>query len=183
MHLPWQHCKAVRMTSHLEESIMKGTRATSGSLERRLTKWRISSTVSRSPSSRLMSITRAPSSTCRRAMLTASSYFFSLMSRRKRREPATLQRSPTFMKRISGVSVSCSRPVSCSSPVRGFGRWRGAVLSAMSLGRRAMWASVVPQHPPTMFTRLSAKNGRSCSSISSGVWSYCPSPFGSPAFG
>ena len=60
----------------------------------------------------LISMTRAPSATCLRAMVIASSYFFSLMRRRNFRLPATLQRSPTFTKCTSGVTSNSSRPLS-----------------------------------------------------------------------
>ena len=60
------------------------------------------------------SITKAPSSTCLRAILSASSYFFSLIKRRNLRDPATLHRSPTLIKFISGVCSNSSNPESHS---------------------------------------------------------------------
>lgn len=111
MHLPCTHLSPDVMTSHLEESIMSGIRAISGSDEMRLRKVVISFCASSSPSSILISMTGAPSSTCFLAISSASSYFFSFMSRRNLREPATLHRSPMLMKRICGVFSNFSSPL------------------------------------------------------------------------
>ena len=110
--LPWRHFSPASITSHLEESIIIGTRAISGSDMIRFRKIVISVFASNNPSSILTSITKAPSSTCWRAIERASSYFFSLMRRRNLREPATLQRSPTFTKFISGFTSNSSSPES-----------------------------------------------------------------------
>ena len=117
MALPCMHSKAASITSHLEESIIIGTRAISGSDIRRFRKFTISARASNKPSSILISSTCAPSSTCLRAMESASSYFFSLMSLRNLREPATLQRSPTFTKLFSGFTSSSSKPESHRLPL------------------------------------------------------------------
>ena len=61
------------MTSHFEESTMKGTLATSGSLARSSRKRVIAATPSIIPSSMQTSMTLAPLSTCWRATLTAAS--------------------------------------------------------------------------------------------------------------
>ncbi len=55
------------MTSHLEESIISGTREMSGSPATSFTNRSIAATPSIIPSSMLMSITCAPLSTCWRA--------------------------------------------------------------------------------------------------------------------
>ena len=94
IHFPWTHFRPASITSHFEESIMTGTRDISGSDARKCRKVTISSFESSMASSMLISITWAPSSTCLRAILRASSYFFSLISLRKAFDPATLQRSP-----------------------------------------------------------------------------------------
>ena len=112
IHFPCTHFSPARITSHLEESIITGTRAISGSDATRLRKVVISSAASSNPSSMLTSITNAPSSTCLRAIDKASSYFFSFIKRRNLREPATLQRSPTLTKLISGVTSNSSSPES-----------------------------------------------------------------------
>ena len=109
---PWRHFKPASITSHFEESIITGTRAISGSEATRFRKVVISSFASNSPSSILTSIISAPSSTCCRAIDNASSYFFSFIRRRNLREPATLQRSPTLTKLISGFTSSSSNPES-----------------------------------------------------------------------
>ena len=69
--LPWTHLMPVSMTSHLEESIISGTREMSGSLATSLTKRSIAAAPSIIPSSMLMSMTCAPDSTCWRATASA----------------------------------------------------------------------------------------------------------------
>jgi len=73
MDLPCTHFKPVSITSHLEESIMIGTRAMSGSEATSLRKRSIAALASSMPSSMLMSMTWAPFSTCWRATDSASS--------------------------------------------------------------------------------------------------------------
>ena len=85
------------MTSHFDESTMNGTLATSGSLPSSCRKRFIAATPSIIPSSMQMSKMFAPFSTCCRAMATASSYLFSLMSLANFGEPATFVRSPIMM--------------------------------------------------------------------------------------
>ena len=114
IHLPCTHLRPAMMTSHLEESIMMGTRAMSGSAAIMLRNVVISFSASSRPSSMLMSSTNAPSLTCLRAILIASSYCPSLISRRNFLLPATLHRSPTLTKLTSGVTFSISRPESQS---------------------------------------------------------------------
>ena len=46
-----------------------------------------------------------------------------------------------------------------------------------------MWSGVVPQQPPTRFNKPSLENSCSRSAICSGVSSYSPISFGSPALG
>ena len=67
MGLPWTHFSPASITSHLELSIITGTRAMSGSAAIRFRKVRMATTPSSSPSSILMSMTWAPASTCCRA--------------------------------------------------------------------------------------------------------------------
>ncbi len=59
------------MTDHFEESIMIGTRATSGSAATRFRKRTIAASESSMPSSMLMSMTCAPLATCCRATSSA----------------------------------------------------------------------------------------------------------------
>ena len=67
MALPCTHFRPASITSHLELSIITGTRAMSGSAAIRLRKVTMASFESSSPSSMLTSITEAPASTCWRA--------------------------------------------------------------------------------------------------------------------
>ena len=46
-----------------------------------------------------------------------------------------------------------------------------------------MCSGVVPQQPPTTFTRPRDAISRTCAAISAGLWSYPPSSLGSPALG
>ena len=55
MPLPWRHFRPASMTSHFEESTMKGTLATSGSLASSCRKRVIAATPSIIPSSMQMS--------------------------------------------------------------------------------------------------------------------------------
>ena len=179
--MPCAHLSPSVITSHLDESIITGTLATSGSLATRLRKVVISALASSSPSSMLMSITCAPSATCFRAMARASSYFFSFIRRRNLREPATLHLSPTFTNPTSGVTSSNSSPLSHIVPGSGCGclgvrpSTNGTYLSINS--------SVVPQHPPMIFTSPSSIYSAICGAMVSAVSSYSPSELGSPAFG
>ena len=183
MLLPCTHISPCSTTLHFEESIIIGTRAMSGSEAIRLRKMRISSSASSRPSSMLMSSTCAPSSTCLRAMVSASSYFFSLTSRRNLREPATLHRSPMLRKLFSGFTSSRSSPESQSVSDLGGAAGTCGRLPRASSGKWAMCAGVVPQHPPTMFTSPSSIKSLIWTAIFSGVSSYCPNWFGRPALG
>ena len=57
MPLPWMHLSPASITSHLDESIMIGTRAISGSEAIRLRKRTIAALLSSMASSMLMSMT------------------------------------------------------------------------------------------------------------------------------
>ena len=181
MHLPCMHLRPAFTTSQSDESIITGTRAMSGSADSMLRKVTIDERASMSPSSMLMSITSAPSATCLRAMAKASSKLRSLTSLRNLREPATLQRSPTLTKRTSGDTSRTSSPLSLIVAGRGAGL-RG-VLPSTSAGKSLMNCSVVPQHPPIMFTSPSSTNSATSAAMLSGVSSYSPRLLGSPAFG
>ena len=178
---PWRHFNPASITSHLEESIITGTRAISGSDMIRLRNVVISALASSNPSSILTSITKAPSSTCWRAIDNASSYFFSFIRRRNLREPATLQRSPTFTKFISGFTSNSSRPESHIQSGLGAGICGRA--PSTRAGYSAIYASVVPQQPPIILINPSWIYSFTSWAISAGVWSYLPRLFGKPAFG
>mmetsp|Transcript_49630 Transcript_49630/g.153276 ORF Transcript_49630/g.153276 Transcript_49630/m.153276 type:complete len:200 (+) Transcript_49630:2571-3170(+) len=167
MALPCVHLRPASTTWNLDESIMKGTRETSGSEATRLTKRVMAATPSMRPSSMLKSRMTAPSSTCLRAMASPASKSLFLMSFLKAREPERLQRSPTFMKPSSLVTCSASRPdsimVLCLVPLG-----RGVMpLTASAMAR--MWSGEEPQQPPTMFTQPAAAKPRIASAISAGV--------------
>ena len=112
IHLPCTHFKPASMIENLEESIITGIRAISGSLCRRFRKVTISFCPSSRASSIFMSRICAPLSTCCRAIPSASSYFSSLISLANFLDPVTLVRSPTFTKFVSGRITSGSSPAS-----------------------------------------------------------------------
>ena len=141
----------------------------------------ISASASSRPSSMFISISCAPSSTCLRAMSSASPYFFSFIRRRNLREPATLQRSPTLMKFMLSFTTRRSRPESHSSA--GFATGTRGCTPLTIAGNNAIYSSVVPQQPPMIFTSPSSTYSRTMAAISSGVWSYSPSSLGKPALG
>ena len=109
-HFPCTTCKPASIMSHLELSIIIGTRAISGSATIRFRNFTIASFPSIRPSSILISIICAPPSTWSLATSRASSNFSSFINRRNLLEPATLVRSPTFTKLLSGVITKGSNP-------------------------------------------------------------------------
>ncbi len=115
-HLPCTTCRPASIISHLELSIMMGTRAISGSAMTRFKNFTMAALPSISPSSILISMICAPPSTWSRATSSASSNFSSLMSLRNFLEPATFVRSPTFTKLVSGVMTRGSRPLRHKPP-------------------------------------------------------------------
>ncbi len=110
--LPCTHFNPASITSHLEESIMIGKRAISGSAINKFKNCGIIFTPSIIPSSMLMSKIWAPPSTCSRATAMASSKFSSRIKRANFLEPVTLQRSPTLTKLVSSVISKGSKPES-----------------------------------------------------------------------
>ena len=110
IHFPCTHFNPASMISNLEESIMIGILAMSGSLCTRFRKVVIACTPSSNASSIFTSSTCAPFSTCWRATLSASSYLFSLIRRANILEPVTFVLSPTFTKLVSGRMTNGSNP-------------------------------------------------------------------------
>ena len=104
------HFRPVSITLHLDESIMMGTRAISGSPAMSFKKRSIAAAESSMASSMLMSITCAPFSTCWRATDSASSKRPSKIILAKTREPVTLVRSPMLTKREPSPMVTGSSP-------------------------------------------------------------------------
>ncbi len=159
MLLPCTHLSPASMTLHFEESIITGTREMAGSPARRFRKRVMAATASSIPSSKLMSITCAPASTCCRATSNASSYLSARIKSANFFEPVTLVRSPTFTKFESGPMVIGSSPESR----RRFGN-SGILRAGSPFTASAMaliCAGVVPQQPPTKFTNPDSANSRS----------------------
>ena len=156
MLLPCTHFKPDVITLHFDESIIIGTRAMSGSAAIILRKVTISFSASNRPSSILISIIKAPSATCFLAIPIASSYCCPLINRRNFLLPATLHRSPTFTKPISGVTFKCSSPDNHIVVEGSTTRW--GHLPFANAAYLAIKVSVVPQQPPMIFTNPSSIN-------------------------
>ena len=99
------------MTDHLDESIIIGTLAISGSDAINLKNFSIASSESSKPSSIFMSIIWAPFCTCCLATDMADSKSPSFINLLNFAEPVTLVRSPTFMKLLSGLITKGSSPL------------------------------------------------------------------------
>ena len=182
--LPGSARSPASTTDSRELSTMIGSRATSGSIANSRRNRSMASSESSSASSMFTSRTFAPPSTWSRATRTASSNSPERMSRANRREPVTFVRSPTTRKADSG-RTSGSVPASLNRRGRS-GIVRGAARPARSRSAStmaAMCSGVVPQHPPTKLTRPPSARSATAAAVSSGVSSYSPSSFGSPAFG
>ena len=59
----------------------------------------------------------------------------------------------------------------------------GDMDSATAAAIARMWSGVVPQQPPTMFRKPASTKSDVTLAMCSGVSSYSPNSFGSPAFG
>ena len=155
------------MMANLDESIITGTRAMSGSLAIRFRNVTIAASESSRPSSMLTSITCAPFSTWSRAIASAAEKSPAVISLRNLAEPVTLVRSPTLTNGISAVSVNGSSPERRSSGAMS-GILRGG-LSFTASAMARMCAGVVPQQPPTILTRPALANSPSSSAMNSGL--------------
>ena len=112
MHFPCAFFRPARIVSQCEESIIRAAFATAGSLDMHLTNLSISLVLSSMASSMFMSMIVAPSSICFAAICSAWSYSPAAMSLANLREPATLVRSPTFVKLFFLRStLTASRPL------------------------------------------------------------------------
>ena len=171
MHLPCVFLRPARMVSQCDESIISAAFATAGSFEMYRTKRSISLALSSMASSMFMSMTVAPSSICFAAICNASSYLPSAMRRANFLEPATFVLSPTLVKLFSFTStVTASSPLTVNGFAETIVMGRGLMpLTADAIA--LMWSGVVPQQPPTMFTRPLDAISLTCCAISSGVWS------------
>ena len=179
--LPCTHCKPASMISHLEESIMNGTLQISGSAAHKFKNRTMAALPSSIPSSILMSIICAPSSTWVRAISSASSYSSFRIKRLNFAEPVMLARSPTFTNNESAVIFSGSRPErrqagSISGRERGFTPSTAFTISRICSG-------VVPQQPPTILTKPVSAHSLISAAISLAARSYSPNSLGKPAFG
>mmetsp|Transcript_14508 Transcript_14508/g.57870 ORF Transcript_14508/g.57870 Transcript_14508/m.57870 type:complete len:223 (-) Transcript_14508:637-1305(-) len=171
--LPWHHLSPASTISNLDESIMNGTLATSGSVTAILTNFCIAESPSSMPSSTLMSTTWAPASTWSFAMSIASANLPSMTSRLNLREPAMLQRSPTLTKGSPQLlcvpsTTKSSRPESHMRGAFLTGRGRGLHDATASL-IAAMCGGVDPQQPPIMLTQPFSAKTRFSLAMSAGV--------------
>ena len=112
IHFPCTHFNPASIISNLEESIIIGIFAMSGSACTRFKNVTIASFPSSMASSMLISIICAPPSTCCLATDNASSYKPSFMSLANFLLPVTLVLSPTFIKLVSGRTINGSKPLS-----------------------------------------------------------------------
>ena len=111
MALPCTHFSPASITAHLDESIISGTRAISGSDAIRLRNFVMACCESSMASSMLMSITCAPFSTCCRPRCQAVVVIaFEDQALANFCEPVTLVRSPTFTNNESSPMLNGSRP-------------------------------------------------------------------------
>ena len=162
--LPCTRLRASTATLQSLVSIIRGTFAMSGSAPVSVTKEFIFAPASSIGSSMFMSTMSAPALTWAAAIPIASASAPSFIRRRNLRLPATLHLSP-ILTNAPGVSVSSPARtifISFSGIVRGDA-------SAAAAAMAAIWAGVVPQHPPTMLSLPSLSKGRSVSAIFSGV--------------
>ena len=163
--LPCTDCKPASITSHLDESIMTGTLAASGSVAIILRKRVMHFLPSNKASSILTSITCAPFSTWSIAISMASANLSSLIKRLNFAEPVTLLRSPTFTNRLSSSILSGSKPDKRIAVLIS-GNLRGA-MPCMASAKALICSGVVPQQPPTMFTKPLSAHSLRCAAISS----------------
>ena len=148
------------MTDQRELSTMIGRRATSGSVATRFRNLVIAASESSRSASMFTSRRFAPPRTWSRATSSAPWKSPASIRRRKRAEPVTFVRSPTMTKFASSKIEKGSRPLKRVTPGRS-GTSRGARPRTASAIAR-VWSGVVPQQPPTRFTRpLSANSLRS----------------------
>ncbi len=160
---------AAVITLQSDESIITGMRVSSGSAPRRSRNRHISFEALSMASSMLMSIMSAPALIWERAICSASSMDPSLMRRRNLRLPATLQRSPTFIRRHPSGKLASSSPARRRVVLSASCHRRGACRAASS-AMAFICPGVVPQHPPTMFSRPSFSRGLSSDAMMRGVW-------------
>ncbi len=128
MPLPWMQRRPASITSHLELSIMIGTRAMSGSPAIRFRKRTMAAWLSSMASSMLMSMICAPFSTCWRATASACSNSPFRIMRAKALEPVTLVRSPMLTNSESGADGH--RLQAGQLHGRDFGAWTGVSVMA-----------------------------------------------------
>ena len=163
--LPCTDCKPASITSHLDESIITGTLAASGSVAIMLRKRVMHFLLSSKASSMFTSITCAPFFTWSMAISMASANLSSLIKRLNFAEPVTLLRSPTFTNRLSSSMLSGSKPDKRMA-VLICGNLRGGMFSTAS-AKALMCSGVVPQQPPIMFTKPLSAHSLRCAAMSS----------------
>ena len=171
------------MTSHLDESIMMGILAMSGSEATKFKKYFMAFSASSMPSSILISMICAPFSTWCRATDSASSYFSLIIKFANTFEPVTFVRSPTFTNKESSLIKNDSSPESLVT-VSTFGISRGLIF-CISSTIALICSGVVPQHPPAILTKPLIAKSLSKDEVSLGVSSKPVSDIGlgKPALG
>ena len=166
MPLPCTHFRPASITDHLEESIMTGTRAMSGSPAIRLRNLTMAACESSMPSSMLTSMICAPLATCWRAMSTAAGIVARLD------QLAELGRAGHVgaLADIDEQAVGIDGQRLQAAQAAGRGDARHACAAATPATARTtarMCSGVVPQQPPTMLTKPLAANSRKIAAVCS----------------
>ena len=139
----------------------------SGSAATRFKKRVIDAGPSSKPASKLTSIMPAPASTCCLAILSADLKSPASISSRNFLEPATLLRSPMLTNELAPPTRFKGSNPAKRSAAGGCGLVRGGYF-ATRWRIAAMCAGVVPQQPPTMFTKPSRAKLSKIRAVSSG---------------
>ena len=111
MAFPCTHFKPASITDHLEESIMIGNLAISGSDAIKFKNFTMAASESSIPSSIFTSMICAPPSTCCLATANAASKSPAKINFANLGEPVTLVLSPMFTKLVIGVNTKGSNPL------------------------------------------------------------------------
>mmetsp|Transcript_48871 Transcript_48871/g.135852 ORF Transcript_48871/g.135852 Transcript_48871/m.135852 type:complete len:205 (+) Transcript_48871:1503-2117(+) len=155
MHLPCTHFRPSSITGHFEESIMKGSLATFGSVTHMRMNLPMANFPSMRSESKLKSRMSAFFSHWARHTSMASSHLYASTSFLNFAEPMRLHRSPTHWNPASGFKMHGSRPDNC---MHGYLASSGSLRGGQSLtflATAAMCEGNVPQQPPTKLSRPS----------------------------
>ena len=158
---PCKHFRPASITVHLDESTMIGSLEISGSEPIKFRNLVMVASESIIPSSMFTSMICAPPSTCCLAMANAASKSPLKISLENLGEPVMFVLSPTFTKILSGVIVTGSNPLNLK-----YGSTIGIALGLIFFVFATMQlicSGVVPQQPPTMFTKPAViKSSKRC---------------------